>query len=91
MTETEPSRDAQIKALIDAEVERALAPYRAMRMPPDALEELETMLRIALGTHPDAQLYLRQLVDDPLVNRSDSLKVRDVLEGGGEGAKETEK
>ena len=91
MTETEPSRDAQIAALIDAEVERALAPYRAMRMPPDALAELETMLRLALRTHPDAQFYLRQLADDPLVNRSDTLKVNDVLEGGEEGKREAEK
>ena len=49
-----PSRETQIAALIEAEVERAMTPYRALGLPTDVLDELERVLRFGLRTHPDA-------------------------------------
>ena len=91
MTETDTSREAQIKALIDAEVVRVLAPYRAMGVPDDVLREQEVLLRIALRTHPDAQFYLRQLVRDPALDASDTVKAGDVGEAAAEAKTEGER
>lgn len=65
-----------IEALIEAEVSRALAPYRALQLPVDVLEEMESVLRLALRTHPTAQHLLRQLLPDPDVYKSDQIPRR---------------
>jgi len=67
------SPQAQVAALIDAEVQRAMAPYLALGLPPDEIDELERMLRFALRTHPTAQHLLRRLVDDPVLFKSDGV------------------
>ncbi len=88
MNETDTSQEAQIKALIDAEVSRVLAPYKAMGVPGEVLREQEILLRIALRTHPDAQFYLRQLVRDPAVDASDSVRTREMDEAAAEAEPE---
>jgi hypothetical protein len=72
--------DEQIDALIEAEVERAMAPYRALGLPEHVLAEMESMLRLGLRTHPSAQAILRALARDPITVKSEEVDTRG-LEG----------
>ena len=86
---THAPRQAQIAALIDAEVLRAMAPYHALGLSADVLDELEHLLRFALNNHPTAQDLLRRLLDDPVVARSenvDTTGLEGVLKKKDEGA-----
>jgi hypothetical protein len=82
------SRETQIAALIEAEVQRAMEPYRALGLPADVLAELERLLRFGLKTHPSAQQLLRQLIDEPVLVESDSIETRGIVDAAkkGEGA-----
>lgn len=46
--------------IIEAVVERVLAPYLAI-LPPNKLEDFRRSLRFGMATHPDAQAILAQL------------------------------
>src|SRR5215467_6392924 len=76
MADPEPpnlSREAQTDAIIEEEVARAMAPYRALDLPAEVLEELEQTLRFALRHHPGAKRLVRQLVSDPVMVQSDAV------------------
>ena len=75
------SRKAQTDAIIEEEVARAMAPYRALGMPAEVLEELEQTLRFALRHHPDAKRLVRQLVSDPVMVQSDVVDTTGAEEG----------
>jgi len=72
--------EQQIEQMIEAEVARATAPYRALGLPADVLAEMEAMLRIGLCHHPDARALLRALATDPTVYRSDQIAVSGIEE-----------
>jgi hypothetical protein len=74
-----PSRETQIAALIEAEVERAMTPYRALGLPTDVLDELERVLRFGLRTHPDAKDILRQLIVETIPVKSDSIDTSGIV------------
>jgi len=80
MSNDAPAVEKQIEAFIEAEVERAMAPYRARGLPGHALAEMESVLRLALRTHPTAQALLRALAADPTVARSDEIDARGIEE-----------
>ena len=65
-----------------------MAPYRALALPAPHLDELERILRFGLETHPAAQQLLRQLMDDPVLNHSDSINTTGLQESvkKGQGA-----
>ena len=67
------SREEQARALIEQEVTRGMAPYKARGLPADALDEMQHLLRFALRTHPTAQHLLRRLCDDPVLFNSDGV------------------
>lgn len=46
--------------IIEAVVERVLAPYKGI-MPPNKLEDFRRSLRFGMATHPNAQAILAQL------------------------------
>ena len=54
------SKKAHDDVIIEAVVERVLAPYLAV-LPPKKLEDFRRSLRFGLETHPDAQAILAQL------------------------------
>lgn len=66
-------REAEVAALIEDEVARAMTPYRSLGLPRDVLDEMESILRFGLRTHPTAQHLLRQLLDDPVLIKSDEV------------------
>ena len=53
-------RDPALDAMIETEVAEALRPYAEV-YPPEVLDELRHILRIALRTHPTATHLLEQL------------------------------
>jgi hypothetical protein len=55
------SEDPILDAMIEAEVERALATPKARKLPPEMQEETRILLRIGLRNHPQARLLLEQL------------------------------
>jgi hypothetical protein len=63
--------------IVDAAVERALAPLVGL-LPPDVLEEKRRSLRLGLATHPRAQDILRRLRARPLVQRSGTVLTNDL-------------
>ena len=69
-----PDHDEMMEALIDAEVERQLAPYAAVIRRP-MLKEMGRLLRLALREDPKAQALLRVMVSAE-VKRSDKVDVR---------------
>jgi hypothetical protein len=54
------SNKAHDDVIIEAVVERVLAPYLAT-LPPNKLEDFRRSLRFGLSTHPNAQAILAQL------------------------------
>src|SRR5262249_41219548 len=61
----EPTMNATSKdPVLEAELERALAPYRDV-LPPDVLEEFRDALEDALNTHPVGSLLLKRLQPPP--------------------------
>ena len=70
---SKPSRQEQMRALIEQEVIRGMAQYKARGLPADVLDEMEHMLRFALNTHPTAQHILRRLCDNPVLVNSDGV------------------
>ena len=46
--------------ILEAEIERALAPYRNL-LPPDAIEEMRSVLAEILLSHPVTSLYLERI------------------------------
>lgn len=80
MTPNPTAVERQIEQIIEAEVERAMAPYRALALPDHVLVEMEAVLRLGLSTHPDAKALVRSLATDPTVNRSDEIDWRAVEE-----------
>jgi hypothetical protein len=57
------------EAQIEAQVERAMAPYRDM-LPPEALAEMREMLSDFLATHPVAVRLMARLRPAPTVEVS---------------------
>ena len=83
--------------IIEAVVERVLAPYLAF-LPPKKLEDFRRSLRFGMATHPDAQAILAQLrpraekkwsgkqrVDDIAEQASDEESGTDTGTGSGAG------
>jgi hypothetical protein len=56
-------------AVLEAAVERALAPYRRL-LPEEALERMRSGLREELQRHPVSSLLLRRLTPPPAVMAS---------------------
>lgn len=82
MSNDAPSPQAKLDQLIEDEVTRAMAPYRARALPAHVLAEMETTLRLALRTHPTARQLLRGLVNNRKLARSDEVDwraIEDVL------------
>lgn len=46
--------------VLEAEVERALLPYRSL-LPPELLEEMQRLLRLGATTHPYPTQLMRQI------------------------------
>jgi hypothetical protein len=56
----EDDAQAQTEALVEAHIERSLAPHRG-RFPPEVLEEFAEELRVFLMTHPVASRLLARV------------------------------
>jgi len=69
---------------VEAEVERALAPYVGT-VSAEVLDEMRTTLRFALATHPVAQDLLRRLRPAPEVDESGSVAKKEPMRGGKAG------
>lgn len=67
--------DAALEAQIEAEVERALAPYLAV-YPAELMDEAKRLLRISLRSDPATRQRLRLLRADPIVDESGKVGVR---------------
>lgn len=63
-------------ALLDAQVERAMAPYRDM-LPPEALAEMRDALSDFLATHPAALRLMARLRPPPAVQFSGPVEHHD--------------
>lgn len=78
--------------LLEAQVARAIAPYRAMGLSAAVIEEMECMLRLALLSHPRAQYLLSRLRERAAVKESGEVAIGGVApasaakDGTGEGA-----
>lgn len=73
------SLDEQMAALIEEEVARGMAPYRALDLPAEVLEEMERALRFGLDHHPAAQALLRRLCEDPRLATSGKIPREAIL------------
>lgn len=73
MTDEEP--DPVMEAQIDARVEAAVAPY-ARVYPPELLDEMRHLLRLALRTDPYAQELLKALRPRAVPQESDKVDLR---------------
>jgi hypothetical protein len=81
---------------LEAEIDRALGPYRRKGFPPAALEEMKRVLRLALLSHPRAQYLIDRLRPraEKASGKVDTNKHRDLVDAagrakdgsGGEGA-----
>lgn len=67
--------DAALEAQIEAEAERALAPY-ASAYPPELMAEAKSLLRLSLRSDPATRQRLRLLRADPIVDESGKVGVR---------------
>jgi hypothetical protein len=63
------STEDPTQAVVDAEIERALAPYRDL-LSPEELEEFRDALQDLLTTHPVANELVRRLRPPPVVGVS---------------------
>jgi hypothetical protein len=73
MTDEEP--DPIMEAQINAEVETTVAPY-ARVYPPEMLDEMRHLLRLALRTDPYAQELLKALRPRAVPQESDKVDLR---------------
>jgi hypothetical protein len=73
MTDEEP--DPVLEAQIDAEVETCVTPY-ARVYPPELLDEMRRLMRIALRTDPHAQELLKALRPRAVPEESDKVDLR---------------
>lgn len=68
------SEHPEDEAVVETTIEHTLSEL-GYTLPPEAQEELRTVLRLILSTHPDAVSALRALRTRPALNRSDDLVV----------------
>ncbi|MFN7135751.1 MAG: hypothetical protein ACK4N5_27005 [Myxococcales bacterium] len=71
----EAADDPVMEAQIEAEVEAAVAPYARVH-PPELLDEMRRLMRLALRTDPHAQQLLKALRPRAVPQESDKVDLR---------------